>query len=371
VSLTIIVTGVPRSGTSMQMQTLKILGMEIVGEEFPQSKTGRDEKAVERSKLLNPKGFYEDRKSVVRGSQDFEALRGKAIKIIVDGLPSRMVERKINNETKEIMRGTSPEIIDHSKIILCLRDPLQVAESQTNLVGNIHVAGEGGSFQNITGLLPENPERYAMEMGRFYLWLKKVRPELESKMLKIDFDDMHDQPEVQIRKIAKFICTNSTEDQIASAVANVSKELRRSVHLKKWRLEHEEVGTLATGLYRYFRYGESIDEGKLEDLFKSKVLESSSWIDTEFDLWMRSNPVLHRQLLENLRGVRDKLSIQRKGRKNQSQCEHFGCSDEEYTILRPITIGDLVRKKVACKKDGVVKTIEQCYGCFSQGNLLV
>jgi hypothetical protein len=351
------------------MQTLKLLGMEIVGDEFPQEKSGKDEKVVGRSKRLNPKGFYEDRGSVMRGSQDKEGLQGKAIKIIVDGLPERMIKRKVEGEVKEITVGTSPEIIDGAKIVLCLRDPMQVAESQTNLVGNVQVAGEDGEFQDVIGLMPENPERYTMEMGRFYFWLKRVRPELEEKMLKVDFEDMHSQPEIQVGRISEFIGITCTEEQRAAAVANVSADLKRSVNVTEWRPEHAVNGALATGLYRYFRYNEGIDESLLETFFKDKMLESVSWVDTEFGLWMRSNTVLHRQLTANLRGVRDILTGQQRHRKNQSQCEHFGYSEEEYTIPRPAIMGDLVRKKVACKKDGELKTLEQCYGCFNEGKM--
>lgn len=363
---TVIVTGVPRSGTSLQMQTLRLLGMEIVGDEFPQLKSGRDEESLERSKQLNPKGFYEDHGAVMRGTQDKEKLQGKAIKIIVDGLPERLVKHK---DGEEIEIGTSSEIIDDAKIILCLRDPMQVAESQTHLMGNVHIADDKGEFQDMTNLMPENPERYAVEMGRFYFWLKKMRPELEEKMLKIDFEDMHDQSEIQINRIIEFTSISCTEEQHRAAISNVSGDLRRAIHTKKWRPEHETVGTLAVGLYRYFRYGEDPEERLIEDFLIDRVLENVSWVDTEVGLWTRSNPVFHRQLLENLRGLRDKMILQYKGRRNQSYCEHFKYSQEEYTMPRPKGLGDLVRKKVACKKDNENKTLEQCYVCFHQGRM--
>ncbi len=88
----IVVTGTPRSGTSMIMQTLKLLGVPIVGEAF----------SFYNLEHHNPKGFWElDYKETFAGIKD-DRYRGKGIKILGEGL-----------------LRTNPEMI--SKMIICQR----------------------------------------------------------------------------------------------------------------------------------------------------------------------------------------------------------------------------------------------------------
>ena len=83
-----VVTGLPRSGTSLMMQTLNTLGLNTKGtsELWHRQKTklGRD-----RAEYLNPKGFYEIPGIVTKGirfDKLAELFYNKTIKIILNGL---------------------------------------------------------------------------------------------------------------------------------------------------------------------------------------------------------------------------------------------------------------------------------------------
>ena len=73
----IVVSGQPRSGTSLMMQTMEILGLDIWGEKYPQEVkleevlegvesdeerqkiTENFESRLKHAKKMNPRGFYE------------------------------------------------------------------------------------------------------------------------------------------------------------------------------------------------------------------------------------------------------------------------------------------------------------------------
>jgi len=92
----IIVTGLPRSGTSLMMRILESLSIPITGEEFFESK---DEDRKERVKYLNPEGFHEIRGSVATGLfKEPEKFTGQAVKVVVPGVvrvPLQYIEKII------------------------------------------------------------------------------------------------------------------------------------------------------------------------------------------------------------------------------------------------------------------------------------
>ena len=80
----VMVTGAPRSGTSLQMQTLDLLGVPINGDRFPEGnrdkiKNHLSERQKEQSENLNPKGFYEIGGVVIWGVRDISDYKGKAV----------------------------------------------------------------------------------------------------------------------------------------------------------------------------------------------------------------------------------------------------------------------------------------------------
>ena len=64
----IVVTGEPRSGTSLMMRIIDSLGLEIAGEQYVGTKRpNRSKKRKERAEYLNPEGFWEVPEVVSRG----------------------------------------------------------------------------------------------------------------------------------------------------------------------------------------------------------------------------------------------------------------------------------------------------------------
>lgn len=418
----VIVTGVPRSGTSMQMQTLKCLGLEIVGDEYPQLKNikkfikqkeikGKDvsEEFLEMnegpvigedneflgfiikqkdskkffskdigemkefteffkaSKNMNPRGFYEISGAVMRGIQDEKLIKNKAVKIIVEGLPERVISRKNKDgEVEEKIIGTKPEILEKAKIILCLRNPRNVAISQKNLQerNKVKIVNEDNEFVDIKKVFPENPTRYAYEMSKFYFWIKE-NPEIENKLLKIDFDDMHDKTEQQIDRLEKYLELDCLDEKKQLAIENVTNKLRRSVDFEGWHEQLKESGKVAEMLYEYFKNGKEVDEEFLKEYLKNKYLESVQWIDTEYGSWVKMNCDLWRQMRDMLH-VREHM-LKYQNVYGQRNCEYYGdFVDEEIEIHRPKDIGNLKQKKIKCLKDGESKVLLQCWACFGR-----
>ena len=85
----IVITGEPRSGTSLMMRIINSLGLKIVGEKNPAKNKKVGKKRKERAKYLNPEGFWEVPQIVSRGiktKEQIEEYKDKIIKIITHGL---------------------------------------------------------------------------------------------------------------------------------------------------------------------------------------------------------------------------------------------------------------------------------------------
>lgn len=211
----VVVTGMPRTGTSLVMQTLEILGVPIAGEKFPEKPKEFDEiftpeqlaDILEGGKKANPKGFYELRETV-EGVTDPTEFKGKAIKII---LPAIFHSK-----------------IADAKIIWCIRDPRNAMESRKNLA---------------------RLENGAIFLKRPLLNIYDFMNALLNKKnyIIIDFDEMVSDPITNIQKIADLVGCGS--DKIEAASKNVEPSLRRS---KKMDLG-EGDGELYVGAYELIR----------------------------------------------------------------------------------------------------------------------
>ena len=168
----IIVTGEPRSGTSLMMRIVDSLGLEIAGEQQPgEKRPDRNKKRKERAEYLNPEGFWEVPGVVSRGiktEEQVEEYKDKVIKIVTGGL---------SNTVK-------PAIDKIDKIIFCLRHPREVAFSQQKLVSGVEVAKKEGWEYS-----PENMEvdhdRYIGTVGGYIL--KLVKTDLCDKTLVVEY----------------------------------------------------------------------------------------------------------------------------------------------------------------------------------------
>jgi len=175
----IVVTGL-RSGTSLVMQTLKELGVSIIGKKFH-----KEFPHVE----LNPKGYYDLPLADTFNGVNTYRYKGKAIKISGGALLK-----------------TEPKYI--SKIIWCQRNRKQCVKS-------------------IMKLLKANYEEYRVEPDEkiaTYIhclnenFIKLYLAKTKKEYVAIDYGKMLDNPVKEITKIKDFMKLNCS---ITSAIKNV------------------------------------------------------------------------------------------------------------------------------------------------------
>ncbi len=370
----IVVSGEPRSGTSMMMQTMEALGLDFAGEEFPQE--AKIEKILERiededkkeevkknaevnlkhARKMNPHGFYEIPGVVVQGIRHMrDEYKGKVIKIITNGV----YERETPNGQ---IIGTPSKYID--KMVMCLRDPRHIAISQKDLTDGVEVAGvdENGIDQWINAPKPISPKRYIQSMGHFIMWVAENR-NLDDKILTVDFEEMHnDKP---IEKIAAHLGLTPTEEQLQAARDNIDPLLKRSTEFDGWG-DNDIEGALAEEIYDALKKWD-IDKfgglgAQIEEMIRNDALEDVRWVDTEFDTWVTIPPVLYRKGLDKITPIQDVLNP-------KISCKYYSEDEKNtYTIKRPIDIGDLERPMVNCKRDCNLYTCEYCKHCWQRGS---
>jgi len=324
----IIVTGLPRSGTSLMMRILESLSIPITGEEFFESK---DEDRKERVKYLNPEGFHEIRGSVATGLfKEPEKFTGQAVKVVVPGVvrvPLQYIE----------------------KIIFCLRDPSEVIESQRNLISNVEVATlEGKKYSH--ELLQRSFNNYIRQMGILILnsddnfWNKTIVVEYKNLIV----DHTH-----EIQKISDFL-----------NVSFVDKDLvKDNLYRSKPVIESDP---LAFRIYESIKTKDFLTlKLELKEWFDYQNFLNTQWVDEEeFGTFALSNLSLHKSFVSNNKGIRDKLLQSSKKVKHYFDCSCYSRNGEEYIIRRPEELPDLIRKKVTCSHHKKEVTVEFCHQCF-------
>ncbi|NVO01832.1 MAG: alkaline phosphatase family protein [Bacteroidetes bacterium] len=179
----IIVSGLPRSGTSMMMQILEKGGISIFTDE---------QRIADQS---NPKGYYEHA-AVKRLSKDNTCIidaNGKAVKVIAQLLQFL------------------PDNIDY-KIIFMHRDINEIMSSQQKMLGK-----DPSIFPFAIA------EAFKKELSRLEKWFK-LQSNIE--LLDINYSDVIANPEIEILKTAKFL--EDFNPNIPEMISAVDKELYRS-----------------------------------------------------------------------------------------------------------------------------------------------
>jgi len=344
----ILVTGDPRSGTSLMMNILIALGIGVVGEKFPmearlakvlkenpglpQRTIDQLQRRIDHAKTMNPMGFWEDGRIVTRGLKTVTPEQGgKAVKIITAGAWLRPTGR-----------GTDPACYD--KAILCLRDPRSVAVSQEDLIGGAEIAGFGAwEFPK----LPQRPNRYLSGTGMFARWLADQPQTTRDRFLPVDYDQLCSDPTTQIRRIVQHLGLNRPD--IAPAVAMIDTNLRRS-QPADFPENLAIDGAVAMRVYQALKSGDDLLVAKAEvaaEISRQRE-EAAGWIDTEYGTLVRCNADLARSLAVNSKEVRTKLLATAASLDYRRSPYYGGESDQTYTIKRAADLGDLTRKRVIC-----------------------
>jgi hypothetical protein len=370
-----VVTGEPRSGTSLQMQTLHLLGCPVEGESsFVRDSTELGKMRSEHSQNMNPHGFFEVPGVVLEGTRNLERFKGKVLKIVSSGAyPQR-------NGTPRAA-GTPPEFVD--KFILCVRDPLHIAVSQTGLFSQVLVgagAEDGGTEPETWAALKSvlSPDAFIARTGGLVQWLAAQDDSVRSKFLPVLYDDMIDNPRETIQATIEHLDLRPSEVQIAAAVANVSSDLRRSAAKQEWPDALRAAVVIADVLFAALS---SMDLGKLRaaairfgEFIAERLLENVRWVDDE-DTWATVYAQVKRDIISDDTGLgtnlRAELPEYRRHQLLCCQCPHYRRDEEQtYQIDRPPDLGPLVRPLVSCDRDKRLRTVEVCKHCWQAGSII-
>ncbi len=162
-----IVSGLPRSGTSMMMKILEAGGMQILTDEL---------RAADED---NPKGYYElERvKKLKEGDVDWvDQAQGKAVKIIsalLEGLPARQ----------------------HYKIIFMRREMAEILASQRQMLVRRGEPADKVDDAQMAGMFQEH-------LKRVRVWLAN-QPNMD--VLYVDYNELMKDPAAQVAQLTAFL----------------------------------------------------------------------------------------------------------------------------------------------------------------------
>ncbi|HET7206027.1 MAG TPA: sulfotransferase domain-containing protein [Terriglobales bacterium] len=174
-----VVSGIPRSGTSLMMQMLSAGGMEILSD------------AQRSADANNPRGYYELEavKSLAQNSQLIAQAEGKAVKVIsslLEHLPQR-----------------------HEYRIIFMRRPLaQILASQERMLQRLGQAPAPASSQQVIKAF----ERHLQKIGSWLL----TRPHIA--VLYVEYESLLQNPLAEASRISQFLGCNLDLHSMARAV---------------------------------------------------------------------------------------------------------------------------------------------------------
>lgn len=163
----VVVSGLPRSGTSMMMQVLQAGGIDALSDN------------IRIADDNNVKGYHELEcvKGLVRGNTSFlKSANGKAIKIV-------------SNLLKHI-----PADFDY-KVIFMRRNLDSILASQSKMLQNLEQAHNPDQDAELRKL-------YSSHISNLHLWL---RSQSNIDVLELDYDDTLDTPKDSLLKLEKFL----------------------------------------------------------------------------------------------------------------------------------------------------------------------
>ncbi len=171
----IIVSGLPRSGTSMMMQMLHAGGLEIL--------TDENREADEN----NPKGYYEFEavKKMAANTDFLTEATGKAVKVIVP-----------------LLKNLPPDF--NYKVIFMQRDINEIMISQQKMLGR-----DPKTFPQAIA------KAFEKEQERVKIWAEK-NPFIE--MLEVNYKDIIKHPRENVAVINKFLSLSLKQDEMIKAI---------------------------------------------------------------------------------------------------------------------------------------------------------
>jgi hypothetical protein len=171
----IVVTGLPRSGTSLMMQILDRAGIPILQD-------GKRE-----SDISNPKGYYELEavKGIVQDNSFLDGAEGKAVKIVAP-LPLHI--------------NTSNQY----RFIFMRRDLEEILQSQEKML-NKDQTSEREKFRTI----------YEFHLKKTYRFLK----ENEISYMDVSYNDLMNDPESTLKGVTEYLSIDADHKELAEVVS--------------------------------------------------------------------------------------------------------------------------------------------------------
>ena len=173
----IIVSGLPRSGTSLMMQMLHNGGVEVVTDN------------VRSADVDNPRGYYEFEK-VKKIKEDASWLpetRGKAFKMI-----------------SQLLYDLPPS--ERYRVIFMERDPDEMLLSQEKMLER---SGRRSAPRE------EIKRSYTLHLTRLNEWLGRQR---HIEVLRVSYNDLMEHPERESQRVGKFLDGKADPERMAATV---------------------------------------------------------------------------------------------------------------------------------------------------------
>jgi hypothetical protein len=173
----IIVSGLPRSGTSLMMQMLENGGVEVVTDQ------------IRAADADNPRGYYELEK-VKRIKQDaswLPLMRGKAFKMVSQLL-------------YDLLPG------ENYRIIFMERDMDEMLASQEIMLNRL---GKPSASRE------QMKQSYTLHLERLHEWLRKQR---HITVLRVRYSDLVEQPAAQAKRVSDFLGGKADVEKMAKAI---------------------------------------------------------------------------------------------------------------------------------------------------------
>ena len=173
----IIVSGLPRSGTSLMMQMLAEGGIEVVTDHIRTADTD------------NPRGYYEFEqvKKIKQDASWLAATRGKAFKMV-----SQLLYDLPETETY--------------RILFMERDLDEVLESQEKMLARL---GRTAARRD------QMREAYLLHLERLHDWLSRQR---HMQVLCVRYNDLVERPQEQAGRVRNFLGGRADIERMARAV---------------------------------------------------------------------------------------------------------------------------------------------------------
>jgi hypothetical protein len=173
----VIVSGLPRCGTSLMMQMLANGGIEVVADNIRAADTD------------NPRGYYEFErvKKIKQDASWLPEVRGKAVKMV-----SQLLYDLPLNE--------------RYRIIFMERDMDEMLDSQEKMLKRL--GRKAAPRQEIK-------PAFAQHLGRLFHWLGQQR---NMQILRISYNALLEQPEDQVRLVREFLDGKVDHERMIHAV---------------------------------------------------------------------------------------------------------------------------------------------------------